>query len=923
MSLFTNTINYTKSAIVTAFALCAAAMASFAQRPSMLPTRTLLIEKDTVIYANESITTLTAGDTANWVCVPQHYLKDKTYSSEDMGVTQGKRKCEGVAAGGTKTKIYPYSTSSILHMNVSNVRTARVYMVIDNNYRGARIHANKVSEITSETQDLTQSGRTEETQITSNSTNKEMDFVLDMKELDPKDNYILTVRGYGTASSYSYLYAVKLYAANTPTLRLESGDVKTIVTARNAMEPIVIKWTNPNGNTKVPTINWTSGSQPEWMSVVMDGSKKTITISGTPENNSYETADTLKYEISIDGGNTINCSLKVDKHDDPAPLFSTKELNHSYLPGEEANFAISYSYAKSVSVTGLPEGFYYKDNNGTVTITGLMGEQSEYPKVYNYTITPTPLDDYNGEIIPYHGTITAISPTAPRVAFVYTNDNIDELDAIGKVYNVVNTNYNVTAIPSEEIGEYDTEILAPYDLIVLHESANSSSSGALNVGTWIGYKPVLNTKAHMYGKDNWPMMGANVTDEGDGYASISDIHRNHIIFNGIDTEYGTIDISGNIRGVYLPGKKESVIYSIASNSAGNTSIIEENNGSTGSNKYLMVAIGSDNPEKAIEENLTTDGRKLIKNACDYLLNNNELWTTTERSKEAEIKSLTLNGATGVFDGEYIYVRLLADTTETSEITQVIPNIVISDNATITNDGVAMDFSNEKEVHYTVTSEDHNYTTTYTVVVELIDAALETPYLDSIGVGLEYYKPEAIYSSNGTLTYMPAYAKEDAALWTQSGEAEGTASVLRISANASLTIMVKDPSTVTVGMSSTGGREFKAYIDGTMISTTKVKSLAKAEINVDVNLPGVHFITIDNIGTGTSVIGFIKITSMNITTETATETTESDNDKEVISTEYYTFDGKKIGSNTMTETPVIRITRFSNGSISVDKVQKTK
>ncbi|MBQ2590118.1 MAG: hypothetical protein II569_00085, partial [Paludibacteraceae bacterium] len=80
-------------------------MASFAQRPSMLPTRTLLIEKDTVIYANESITTLTAGDTANWVCVPQHYLKEKTYSSEDMGVTPGKRKCEGVAAGGTKTKI--------------------------------------------------------------------------------------------------------------------------------------------------------------------------------------------------------------------------------------------------------------------------------------------------------------------------------------------------------------------------------------------------------------------------------------------------------------------------------------------------------------------------------------------------------------------------------------------------------------------------------------------------------------------------------------------------------------------------------------------------------------------------------------------------------------------------------------------------
>jgi hypothetical protein len=70
------------------------------------------------------------------------------------------------------------------------------------------------------------------------------------------------------------LYAVKLYAANTPTLRLESGDVKTIVTARNAMEPIVIKWTNPNGNTEVPTINWTSGSQPGWMSVVMDGSKK-------------------------------------------------------------------------------------------------------------------------------------------------------------------------------------------------------------------------------------------------------------------------------------------------------------------------------------------------------------------------------------------------------------------------------------------------------------------------------------------------------------------------------------------------------------------------------------------------------------------------------------------------------------------------
>ncbi|MBP5135960.1 MAG: hypothetical protein ILP23_01365 [Paludibacteraceae bacterium] len=891
---------------------------------SNLPTKTLVVEKDTVIYANESFTIIANGNTDSWYSVPTKRIVTKAYTTEDMGVELGTKDCISLSAGGASPNIKPTSGGNIAHMNVSNVRTVRVYGIVDSNLRGIRIHANNIDSIT-DTYNLTNSELKAEYQVANNTGNQTVDFALDLKDLVPTKKYILTFRGFQSSTNYSHLYAVKLYAANTPTLRIEEGpkdedgNIKTVVTARSEMEPIVVRWTNPKDNNAVPCISWTNGNQPEWLNIDTDETSKTITISGTPTNNDFVTPEALAYEITIAGGESVNGTLKVNKHYDNPPAFGI-ESNHSYLPGENANFTVTYNNVKALNVTGLPSGFEYTDDGeGTITITGQMDEQSEYPKTFNFQITPTPLDDYEGEVVPYNGTITAIDPNAPKVAFVYTNDKLDALDVTGKIYNVINTNYKVTAISSDNISEYDNVTLAPYDLIVLHESANSSSTGAINVGTWIGNKPVLNTKAHVYGKDNWPMMGANVTDDGESFVSVSDVYRTHTIFNGIDNEYG-VTIGGNVRGVYLPGKKQQVIYQMATNSAGNTAIIEENNGKTGSNKYMMIAIGADNPEKAIAEDLTADGRRLIKNACDYLLDNTNLWTTTERSHEAEIKSFVLNGATGVFDGENIYVRLLSDTTETSDLVSVVPTIVISDNATITNDGVPMDFSNGNEVQYTVTSEDNNNSTTYNVIVELVDMAIETPFLDSIGIGTAYVKPDAIYSTNGTLTYMPAYAKEDASLWTQSGEAEGTASVLRISANSSVTIMVKDPSTVTVGMSSTGGREFKAYIDGTMISTTKVKSLVKAEINIDVNLNGIHFITIDNIGTGNSVIGFIKITSMNnTTTSITTPNVESNNVKEIIDTEYYSFDGKKLRNATMIETPVIRVTKYNTGEISVDKI----
>lgn len=904
---------------------------------SYLPDGNKLIEDDAVMYAKDELIKLVSKDTTGWMSIPASGgTKSLNYTMADVGVETGNKTCMGV--GGSKTiKLYAKNTTKVLHLNTGNITGVRVYGIINAQYTGIQILANKVSDITDGT--LLTDSELEASYYYGESlaSNKTVPFIVNLTGLDPQEDYIITIKGYSNLStSIAYIYAIKLYANDTPAIRVISGDTTISATAKEAMEEVVLRWTNPSTTTGEANIQLHCGEEYDtsWLNYSIDNETKTIRLSGTPPDNSSATSEPIAYDIIL--GSTIigTGTLTVNKHTDPAPEFTTKEKNRSVTAGNDLSFSINVKNATGVAkTTGLPDWASVKYENGTITISGTSTTPatgdigSPYPATYDYQITAAGLADYEGTPVIYNGTITVIDPTAKKVAFVYTADDISDMDVRGKIYNVVNTRYNVTPIKSESVGLTDETIFNDYDMILLHESANSSSPGAQNIGTWVGTKPVLNTKAHMYGKTNWPLMSTSITDAGEDFAIVSDIYSPHTIFSGIGLINDTLKIGGNIRGVLQPGQKLSTQYVIGKNSDGNATIVEENNGEDGANKYMMIAIAADNEEKGIAEELTSEGINLFKNACEYLLSTHR-YTTEALSNEADILSFTLGTGTGVINGTDITVELLSDTTDVTNLRSAVPMIIASDNATIINGDAKMDFSNEQTVTYKVRSEDKENEKEYNVTVKLTDGTIKAPYLDSIAgcnntEPVDYYnKPAGIYSKQSVLSYMPQYAREDAGFWTENCEEIRKASVLRINANDIMTILAKDPGIVTIGVSATGAREINTYIDGVMISTTNMKSATKTEVTISVNQTGVHEISLENVGTGGSTIGFIKITKLASSdsgeTEKDPEAEAKDTEAKVIDEYYYTTNGRQTNEKT-SGSVIIRVRKMDNGKTISDKI----
>ncbi len=418
-----------------------------------------------------------------------------------------------------------------------------------------------------------------------------------------------------------------------PTISRTTGDAVATGMVSAALNPIVFTW---GGAATDATLTWldAAGGNPTAAPTDIQATKavgsKTITIDGTPTS-----ARTLYYSVvATDGTNNstpTTGSIVISPYVTPAPNFeltsAASTTNQVVKDGNSiANITYNITNVKSVTVEGLPISVDYIFVAPVLTISGIAN--TGLYKAYDYTIKAIASDDYAtpNQVFPETGTITVKDPNAKTVAFLYdasvastalTNANglyklVIEPNYDAKTFNANNGNFS---------NDDTNDILAVgnYDLIVLHESLKSGNTLALTLGTKIDQLPILNTKAHMYSKTNWPAGAGNNGAAVNTSLCVNESYKTHPIFNGVVMTGETNSVSmgdGIIRWVDVTSSTTGNY--IANNSEGTTAtavaIIEQNNNTAvDNNKYLLISLS------AASENLNSNGALLFKNACEYLM----------------------------------------------------------------------------------------------------------------------------------------------------------------------------------------------------------------------------------------------------------------------------------------------------------------
>lgn len=266
------------------------------------------------------------------------------------------------------------------------------------------------------------------------------------------------------------------------------------------------------------------------------------------------------------------------------------------------------------SASGLPSGLTL---NGSYTISGAPGTETTYPATYNYTVTingPAGTTDATAT-----GTITVKDPNAKKVAFLYTT--VTPPTGSNKIYSELIKWYDVTPIIASNVSTDTATIMADlknnYDMTLLHENINSGNLTALALGRYIGVFPILNTKPFMYGKANWPAGSGNNANTAYKSARVRNGYQNHPIFNGITLVGDSVVMAGSTGIIrFLTGAtttNQRVIANSASGTSTEIAILEDSIQLTGKKKYVLISLAAAN------EDYTTDGLKVIKNACDHLM----------------------------------------------------------------------------------------------------------------------------------------------------------------------------------------------------------------------------------------------------------------------------------------------------------------
>ena len=171
-----------------------------------------------------------------------------------------------------------------------------------------------------------------------------------------------------------------------------------------------------------------------------------------------------------------------------------------------------------------------------------------------------------------------------------------------------------------------------YDLVILAEAPNSSNNTAKAVGSAIGNVPVLNFKAYMFGKSNWPSGSGNNLGTGENaIKTATALVPCHTIFNDLSLTGASTTVTllstnpaSEKNGVQvISGVSASGWRSLAKVVKDETtySALLEYTGTAGANKAIVIPI-SDNACA----NISTATQTIIGNAVAYLLDNTALYT---------------------------------------------------------------------------------------------------------------------------------------------------------------------------------------------------------------------------------------------------------------------------------------------------------
>lgn len=300
--------------------------------------------------------------------------------------------------------------------------------------------------------------------------------------------------------------------------------------------------------------------------------------------------------------------------------------NQTIIAGQPMTATIfTYTNADKLEVIGnLPYGVTAVDNNGTLTVSGTPTIVGTYP----YTLKT---DGPNVNVEGPGGTISVIPDTLDqrkKVAYItdptvanYSNDNVllPALKATEDFY-VVEVDAQQTTVDFNQ-----------FDMVLISEVTASNSPIMLNLKGL--QKPILNMKVHAYKTSDATWSWAT-TGYGDETIStdlvIANGKQTHPIFKGLNIEENKINLLSAVdtKGfTYMNPENfnsvEGKIETLATIQGEYACIFEATpgtviSGTTLSEKYLQIGINSSSLGK-----VTNEAVKLITNACNYLLGQDE------------------------------------------------------------------------------------------------------------------------------------------------------------------------------------------------------------------------------------------------------------------------------------------------------------
>ncbi|MDO9634545.1 MAG: hypothetical protein Q7J05_05790 [Paludibacter sp.] len=408
-------------------------------------------------------------------------------------------------------------------------------------------------------------------------------------------------------------------ASLTPSVALTAGKNPASAMETVAMEPVVFTYSNvANANNVV--YNWytdntyiATTTAPANLSISKDTDAKTVTVSGTPTTG---TAGTYYYKLGVNepNGNEIQGRIVVSAF----VASSDKDISNLQVNGMTPTFnAETNTYSLVIpKLASLTQAVTF-DIPATATANFTSGNAYDFTNPLSITVTA---QDDSQKIF----TVTIFNGIAD-IAYV-VNTAISTNDT--KVYPMLKSKgYYLGVIPAT--GSDLTQFNA-YDLFVLNEETNSANSLLAAMGQLIGVKPLLNFKAYMYSRTNWPT-GAGYNGASDISVLVEEAYLQHPVFDGVTIAENLLQIlntgiSGNgIQSVTNPGSG-NIIAKLPSRTA-DVTMIEENEVATA--KYLLIPIANAN-----YANVSDNGLKLIENAVNYLLSDDKYIITGNNQLQA-------------------------------------------------------------------------------------------------------------------------------------------------------------------------------------------------------------------------------------------------------------------------------------------------